>query len=93
MNNSGATLEETDKAARDSIEANLAREIKDGEYYTISDLADTLGVDRRSVIKWFDMGMIDYFSITRKKTVITETQLQAFLKTRHGDLYRNSKKK
>lgn len=71
----------------------LAEEVLNREYHTVSDLARMLDVDRRTIIKWFDMGLIDYFNITRKKTIITKTQLAEFLKKRHGDLYRNSEKK
>lgn len=68
-------------------------EFENKEYYSIMELCEVFDVNRTTVYRWFQMGTIDYFSISRKKTIITKTQVREFLKSRHSNFYEDMEKR
>jgi predicted site-specific integrase-resolvase len=62
------------------------KEVEQGKYFTINQIADVFEVDRRTIYRWFNMGALQYFSLKERRTVITETQYRKFLEKRKGTL-------
>ena len=62
----------------------ILEDIKKGEYYSVKEVAKILGVSLPTVYKKFQMGMLDYYSISEGKTIITKTQLADYLESVQG---------
>ena len=60
----------------------IIQEIKEKKFYTVRDISKGLDVNIKTVYKWFQLNKLQYFSISEKKTVITYSQFNEFLKQR-----------
>jgi excisionase family DNA binding protein len=58
---------------------NEIDEIKNQKTYTIPQIASMLHVDVRTVYRYLENGLIGFFKISERRTIVTESSLNNFL--------------
>ena len=48
--------------------------------YTVPEVAQILGVDKRTIYNYFKLGEISHFKLSERKTLVAESEIEAFLK-------------